>query len=148
MSTERVEIKPDNTNESLEQSAEKLKNDGIDVSKDNAVNSDGTSVKVVDNPKEGTSTEDKTERPEWLPEKFQNAQELAKAYGELEKQFSSRPKEEVKEDAKIPEKTEAQTNSLEKFYNEYAEKGSLSEKSYQDLAKQGLDKQLVDRDIE
>ena len=149
MSTERVEIKPDNTNESLEQSAEKLKNDGIDVSKDNAVNSDGTSVKVVDNPKEGTSTEDKTERPEWLPEKFQNAQELAKAYGELEKQFSSRPKEEVKEDVKIPEKaTEPQANSLDKFYNEYAEKGSLSEESYQDLAKQGLDKTLVDGYIE
>ena len=145
----RVEIKPDIKEETLEQSAEKLKNDGIDVSKDNAVNSDGTSVKVVDNPKEGTSTEDKTERPEWLPEKFQNAEELAKAYGELEKQFSSRPKEEVKEDVKIPEKaTEPQANSLDKFYNEYAEKGSLSEKSYQDLAKQGLDKQLVDGYIE
>ena len=66
----------------------------------------------------------------------------------MEKQFSSRPKEEVKEDAKIPEKTEAQTNSLEKFYNEYAEKGSLSDKSYLDLAKQGLDKELVDGYIE
>ena len=31
MSTERVEIKPDNTNESLEQSADKLKDAGIDV---------------------------------------------------------------------------------------------------------------------
>ena len=110
----RVEIKPDIKEETLEQSAEKLKNDGVDVSKNNAINADGTSIKVVDRPKEGTSTEDKTERPEWLPEKFQNAQELAKAYGELEKQFSSRPKEEVKEDVKIPEKTEAQTNSLEK----------------------------------
>ena len=144
----RVEIKPDIKEETLEQSAEKLKNDGVDVSKDAAINSDGTSIKVVEKPREGVSTQDKIDRPEWLPEKFQNAEELAKAYGELEKQFSSRPKEEVKEDAKIPEKTEAQTNSLEKFYNEYAEKGSLSEKSYQDLAKQGLDKQLVDGYIE
>ena len=126
--TNRVEIKPDIKEETLEQSAEKLKNDGVDVSKDAAINSDGTSIKVVERPREGVSTQDKIDRPEWLPEKFQNAEELAKAYGELEKQFSSRPKEEVKEDVKIPEKTEAQTNSLEKFYNEYAEKGSLSEK--------------------
>ena len=34
--TNRVEIKPDIKEETLEQSAEKLKNDGIDVSKDNA----------------------------------------------------------------------------------------------------------------
>ena len=28
-------------------------------------------------------------RPEWLPEKFKNAEELAKAYGELEKKQST-----------------------------------------------------------
>ena len=104
--TERVEIKPDNTEETLEQSAEKLKNDGVDVSKNNAVNADGTSIKVVDRPKEGTSTEEQKtyeneSRPEWLPEKFTNAQELAKAYSELEKKFSTKPKEDVK----IPEQT-------------------------------------------
>ena len=42
----RVEIKPDIKEETLEQSAEKLKNDGVDVSKDAAINSDGTSIKV------------------------------------------------------------------------------------------------------
>ena len=52
------------------------------------------------------------------------------------------------EDVKIPEQTAEQTSSLNKFYDEYAEKGSLSEKSYQDLAKQGLDKNLVDGYIE
>ena len=34
------------------------------------------------------------ERPGWLPEKFANAEELAKAYGELEKRMSSKPTEE------------------------------------------------------
>ena len=152
MSTDRVEVMPDNNEKSLEQSAEDLKNVGVDVSKDVAVNTDGTSIKVVEQPKEGTSTEDKEVRPEWLPEKFTNAQELAKAYGELEKQFSARPKEEVKEGVKIPEPSKEvegkRVSSLDKFYDEYAEKGTLTEDSYKQLAKQGLDKQLVDGYIE
>ena len=49
MSTERVEIKPDNTEKSLEQSAEDLKkNDGVDVSKDVAVNKDGEGATIRD----------------------------------------------------------------------------------------------------
>ena len=150
--TDRVEIKPDVEEKSLEQSSEELKKDGIDVSKDVAVNADGTTIEVVDRPKEGTSTEDKEIRPDWLPEKFTNAQELAKAYGELEKQFSARPKEEVKEGVKIPEPSKEvegkRVSSLDKFYDEYAEKGTLTEDSYKQLAKQGLDKQLVDGYIE
>ena len=150
--TDRVEIKPDVEEKSLEQSSEELKKDGIDVSQNTPTNTDGTSIKVVDQPKEGISTEDKEVRPEWLPEKFTNAQELAKAYGELEKQFSARPKEEVKEGVKIPEPSKEvegkRVSSLDKFYDEYAEKGTLTEDSYKQLAKQGLDKQLVDGYIE
>ena len=56
MSTERVEIKPDNTNESLEQSADKLKDAGIDVSKDTIQSPDGTLFKTVETPKSRTST--------------------------------------------------------------------------------------------
>ena len=33
---------------------------------------------------------------------------------------------------------------MNKFYNEFAEEGQLSEKSYDELNKMGLDKQLVD----
>ncbi len=150
--TDRVEIKPDVEEKSLEQSSEELKKDGIDVSQNAPTNADGTSIEVVDKSKEDTSTEDKEVRPEWLPEKFQNAQELAKAYGELEKQFSARPKEEVKEGVKIPEPSKEvegkRVSSLDKFYDEYSEKGSLTEDSYKQLAKQGLDKQLVDGYIE
>ena len=88
-----------------------------------------------------------------MPGKFSNAEELAKAYGALEKQFSaSRPKEEVKEDIKIPgqpkEVEGKRISSLDKFYDEYAETGSLTDDSYKELSKQGLDKQLVDGYIE
>jgi len=148
MSTDRVEIIPDTDEKSLEQSAEELKkNDGVDVSEDNAVNADGTSIKIKDIKQEDlqTSTED---RPDWLPSKFKNAEELSKAYGELEKQFSSRGKEEPKADTKIPEADSKRVQSLDKFYSEFAENGSLAETSYAELAKQGLTKELVDGYIE
>ncbi len=148
--TERIEIKPDETNETLEQSAEKLQKEGIDVSKDVATNRDGETATLTEVKKEEVPQET---RPEWLPGKFSNAEELAKAYGELEKQFSaSRPKEEVKEDIKIPgqpkEVEGKRISSLDKFYDEYAETGSLTDDSYKELSKQGLDKQLVDGYIE
>ena len=44
------------------------------------------------------------ERPSWLPDKFSNAEELAKAYGALETKLSQRAEEkpvEEKTDAKI-----------------------------------------------
>ena len=51
--TERIEIKPDTNEKSLEQSAEELKkNDGVDVSSDSPVNADGTSVTIKDNKQE------------------------------------------------------------------------------------------------
>jgi len=144
MSTDRLEINPDTDEKSLEQSAEDLKNVGVDVSKDVAVNADGETAKLTDIKEETQTTE---ERPEWLPEKFKNAEDLAKAYGELEKQFSTKPKAETPDDAKIPTPSKEEgkrVQSLDKYYEEYAEKGTLADESYNQLAKQGLDKQLVD----
>ena len=138
MSTDRLEIKPDDTSETLEQSAEKLKNDGVDVSKDIAVNAQGEGAKISEPKTEMETTE---QRPEWLPEKFSNAEELAKAYTGLQKEFSSRPKEEAKPTEEVQE---VENKGLDKYYTEFAETGELAEKSYAELAEQGLDKTLVD----
>ena len=141
--TDRVEIKPDSNEKTLEQSAEDLKkNDGVDVSKDVAVNAQGETAKLTEIKEEVQTTE---ERPEWLPEKFKNAEELAKAYTGLEKEFSSRPKEEAKPTEEVQE---VQDKGLDKYYSEFAEKGELTDNSYTELAKQGLDKKLVDSYIE
>ena len=95
------------------------------------------------------------ERPSWLPEKFANAEELAKAYGALETKFSQKAEDKTYEneklDTKIPapkEGEETQAGKLDKFYNEFAEEGKLTETSYGELAKLGLDKQVVDAYIE
>ena len=145
MSTDRLEVKSEDSQaETLEQSAERLKKEGVDINKDLSVNADGEGIKVSEPETEMQTSED---RPEWLPEKFSNAEELAKAYGALEKEFSARPKEETKP-AEETKAEEAPQQGLDKYYEEYAEKGELAETSYSELAKLGLDKTLVDSYIE
>ena len=143
--TDRVEIKPDTDEKTLEQSAQELKKDGVDVSKDTAVNADGETATIKDIKQEDLQTSSEDQRPNWLPEKFKSAEELAKAYNNLEKEYSSRQTQETK-----PEEVqqEVQQRGLEKFYNEFAETGALTDKSYDELAKQGLDKDLVNSYID
>jgi len=96
---------------------------------------------------EAQTTETSSERPGWLPEKFANAEELAKAYGELEKRMSSKPQEPAKTEDLNIKQTETKSGQLDKFYNEYAEKGELSENSYTELANIGLTRDVVDNYI-
>jgi len=92
-----------------------------------------------------TQTNEISTNPEWLPEKFSSVEELAKAYKELEQKFSSKQEPKATKDLKIENQKPAEnTNTFDKFYNEFAEAGSLSEKSYSELEKMGLNKQLVD----
>ena len=71
-----------------------------------------------------------SDRPEWLPEKFNTAEELAKSYTELEKSYS--------------DKTTATQNDLNPFFDEFTEKGELAEDSYTKLASMGLSKEVVE----
>ena len=67
MSTERVEINPDNTNESLEQSAQNLQKEGFGITETGTLSDKETSTTVSQPDTDIQSSED---RPEWLPEKF------------------------------------------------------------------------------
>lgn len=134
MSTQTVEIKSDDTNISLEEQAKQVEqNQTLEVSED------GTRVEVKSNDETSKSTDET--RPEWLPEKFASAEDLAKAYSELEKKQSS-SQEPTKEDTQ--ELSTEPSPTMEKFYTEYSQNGELSEKSYEELSKMGLDKNLVD----
>ena len=127
---DKVEISTEENNPSLEEQSQQQDN------------SQSTPEAQTENTQETSS-----ERPGWLPEKFANAEELAKAYGELEKKFSGKPEEQAKaEDLNIkePEATENKEGQLDKFYEEFANKGELSENSYSELANIGLSKDVVD----
>ena len=81
MSTQTVEVKSDDTNISLEEQAKQVEqNQTLEVSED------GTRVEVKSNDETSKSTDET--RPEWLPEKFASAEDLAKAYSELEKRYN------------------------------------------------------------
>ena len=102
-----------------------------------------------------TSEEQQTERPEWLPEKFKSAEDMANAYSELEKKLGQPASEEQQEEE--PQQTEENENENDKpeagNYNEavveaskefFENDGQLSEETYQKLEQVGLPRDLVD----
>ena len=92
------------------------------------------------------------DRPDWLPEKFKSPEDMANAYGELEKKLGAGANEEeetqeVEEEQSNDNQTEStDTNevivdaSREFFEND----GQISDETYENLAKIGLSRELVD----
>ena len=99
---------------------------------------------------EAPAEQPSSDKPSWLPEKFKSGEDLAKAYTELEKAYSSRnPTQEEQSPEPTKEAIEQQTGiSLDPFYDEFAQNGSLSDESYEKLNETGLSKELVDSYIE
>jgi len=80
---------------------------------------------------------DQQERPQWLPEKFKSPEDLARAYSELERKFST-PAEKPKTEA------EPKTGfNFDPFAKEYSENGNLSEESIANLVSQGIPETVV-----
>jgi hypothetical protein len=108
-------------------------------------------------PKEGKETieeqlkedesEAEEERPEWLDEKFESPEEMAKAYKELQKKMS-KPKAE-KKDAKAEDASpvEATTGAIDAARGEFAESGELSDKTFDALEAAGLPREFVEQYI-
>lgn len=85
---------------------------------------------------------DPKDRPEWLPDKFENAEALADAYSNLEKQFHENKAEpEEGDNTSAPEQTNSAVTSASE---EYFENGELSEETYKSLEANGIPKEMVD----
>lgn len=88
------------------------------------------------------------DRPEWLPEKFANAEELAKAYSNLESKLGNNEQTEeapVEEQPQTQDEVEKATGlKLDDYYNEYAENGNLTDESFNKLNDMGLPRDLVE----
>jgi len=86
-------------------------------------------------------------RPAWLPEKFKSAEDLAKAYGELESQFTkskqSAPETPVTPQA-VQQEMQAKGVDFQKYSQEYTSTGALSKESRAELAKAGIDGATID----
>lgn len=92
------------------------------------------------------------ERPDWLPEKFKSAEDMAQAYSELEKKMSSGQSEQTEDtpdnavDTSPTEVEQVLDNAgldFSTFQQEYAENGALSDDAYQALEESGFSKALV-----
>jgi len=78
------------------------------------------------------------ERPDWLPDKFDNPEAMAEAYKNLEEKIGD-PKPTEPEADGGPVSAEA----LTKFTDEFATNGELSEDSFTELEGMGLSRDLV-----
>ena len=96
--------------------------------------------------------EEAPSRPDWLPQKFNNAEDLAKAYAELEAQntrANQQVSDEAPESVEVPqaesEVSESQPSlDLQEMANEFKRDQSLSEERYQQLERAGITRDIVD----
>ena len=90
--------------------------------------------------------EEEAERPEWLDEKFESPEDMAKAYQELQKKMSQPKKQAPKKEAE-PAPTEATANAIENATQEFSETGELSDKAFEALEAAGLPRDFVEQYI-
>lgn len=103
---------------------------------------------------EANNNPDTAERPDWLPSKFKDAEQMAEAYAQLESKMGSGDTQNTEEAREEPtpntDATEVEQvldnvgidfNSLQQEYNE---QGGLSEDAYGALEEKGFSKDLVD----
>ena len=105
--------------------------------------------------------EEQTDRPEWLPEKFKNAEDMANAYSELEKKMGAganneQEQEEVQQEEEQStdeqDDTQEEGNDLSKLLNEANDvfqenNNELPEESYEKLVEAGIPKNFIDKYI-
>ena len=98
--------------------------------------------------------EESSDRPEWLPEKFNSAEDLARAYNSLESKLGSNTDTGETEDLPptdapdASQSSEGQNEAIMSASAEWQESGELSDMTYDSLAKAGLGRELVDSYIE
>jgi len=109
---------------------------------------------------EGLENPDVSDRPEWLPEKFNSVEDMANAYESLEQKLGSQDEEED-EDEEYEEEYEDQDDldaiveeleeigiNFDSLSQEFAELGGLSEDSYDTLIDAGIPRAIVDQFID
>ena len=119
--------------------AEPAAPEGHDQQMADLYNNQNSEQDSVDNSVQGDDQQDN--RPEWLPEKFKSAEDLANAYKELEKQFTKlrqnpnqQPDSQDPPDQQPDSKTQADDKkSFDYMLKEFHETGKVSEETLKAL---------------
>jgi len=110
---------------------------------DEAAKARGQSIVSESEKVEETETPIESERPEWLPEKFDTPEDMAKAYSEAEKKLSEPKDTKESKEAKPKETSEPSDNVISNASEEFSNKGELSDKTYESLEQAGLSREMV-----
>jgi len=106
-------------------------------------------VKKADNL---SNTETQESRPDWLPEKFNSVEDMAKAYSELENKMATPNSEQSDEApealAEAKDAVEGLGLDFDAMTNEFTEQGGLTEETYQKLQEAGIPSNVVDAFID
>jgi hypothetical protein len=103
---------------------------------------------------EGLDNPDASDRPEWLPEKFNSVEDMAQAYESLEQKLGSQDEEEYEEELEddelesIVDGLEEEGIDFDSLSQEFAELGGLTEDSYDSLVEAGIPRSMVDQFID
>jgi len=93
---------------------------------------------------EAPAVAEATDRPEWLPEKFDSAEAMAEAYKSLEGRMGTEPAEATGDElAEVAETVGVSTEALTPYAEEYYSTGELAEDSFVALEGMGLSRELV-----
>jgi hypothetical protein len=108
---------------------------------------------------DGVPTPEIDSRPEWLPEKFKTAEEMANAYKSLESKLGVKEPEaavvapvpetplDLDDTAAVEKELSSKGLDLSKYAAEFAATGSITEISYQELVDGGYPRELIDNYI-
>jgi len=133
----------------IEESYKQLKAEGL-ITDDNDTTTDTstatTQTEDAEGGKGGTEAQT-TERPSWLPEKFKSVEDMAKAYGELEKKMSGKKPEEGSTTEEAQQAAQAVGMDFDKMADEFYADGSLSDETYATLEGKGIPRNIVDNYI-
>ena len=88
------------------------------------------------------------ERPEWLPEKFDSAEAMAKAYSDLESKFTKDQQEGsetlISKGERDSESPSVSLDDFAEFNTEFAETGDISEDSRAKIEGWGIPREMID----
>lgn len=127
----------------------------VETHEDEAPESQEHVQEMIDKAERVQSVPREDGKPTWLPDKFENPEDLAEAYSQLEQKLSSgntqvqeeQQEEDIPQRANVDQITEALKNQgldFTKYAREYGEQGELSDASYDELAKGGMTAEVVD----
>ena len=102
---------------------------------------------------EGQEQQVDDQRPEWLPEKFSNPEDLAKAYEDLQSEFTKARQSGEDGDETSSETVggdqELSVESFSDFTAEFSETGDVSEEAREKIVKEmGLPREMIDGYVE